>query len=63
MLKGLSVVLNLKRIKSIFVAFSAGAFGVFEATDDISDICKAKVFKRGAKTRLLIRFSTVGRSQ
>jgi len=40
-------------------AKGAGAFGVFEATDDISDICKAKVFKRGAKTRLLIRFSTV----
>jgi catalase len=40
--------------------FSGGAFGVFEATDDISDICKAKVFKRGTKTRVLARFSTVG---
>ena len=39
---------------------SGGAFGVFEATDDISDICKAKVFKRGTKTRVLSRFSTVG---
>ncbi|CAF1472410.1 unnamed protein product [Adineta steineri] len=34
-----------------------GAFGVFEATNDISDICKAKVFKVGTKTRVLTRFS------
>lgn len=40
-------------------AKGGGAFGVFEATDDISDICKAKVFRRGTKTRLLMRFSTV----
>lgn len=40
--------------------FSGGAFGVFEATDDISDVCKAKVFKKGSKTRVLARFSTVG---
>jgi catalase len=39
-----------------------GAFGVFEATDDLSDVCKAKVFKRGTKTRVLMRFSTVGTS-
>ncbi|CAF2909979.1 unnamed protein product [Rotaria sp. Silwood2] len=40
-------------------AKGGGAFGVFEATDDISDICKAKVFKKGTKTRVLARFSTV----
>lgn len=40
-------------------AKGAGAFGVFEATDDISDICKAKVFTKGTKTRVLARFSTV----
>ena len=40
--------------------YSGGAFGQFEATDDISDICKAKVFKKGSKTRLVMRFSTVG---
>ncbi|CAF0854122.1 unnamed protein product [Adineta steineri] len=40
-------------------AKGGGAFGVFEATDDISDICKAQVFKRGTKTRVLARFSTV----
>ncbi|UJR24830.1 hypothetical protein I4U23_006202 [Adineta vaga] len=34
-----------------------GAFGVFEANHDISDICKAKVFKKGTKTRVLVRFS------
>jgi catalase len=40
-------------------AKGGGAFGVFEATDDLSDICKAKVFKKGSKTRVLMRFSTV----
>ncbi|CAF2633540.1 unnamed protein product [Rotaria sp. Silwood2] len=40
-------------------AKGGGAFGVFEATDDISDICKAKVFKKNTKTRVLARFSTV----
>ncbi|CAF1014093.1 unnamed protein product [Adineta ricciae] len=40
-------------------AKGGGAFGVFEATDDLSDICKAKVFKKGTKTRVLMRFSTV----
>ncbi|CAF1456774.1 unnamed protein product [Adineta ricciae] len=34
-----------------------GAFGTFEANHDISDICKAKVFKKGTKTRVLVRFS------
>ena len=43
-----------------FLLFSGGAFGYFEATDDLSDICKAKVFKKGSKSRLVIRFSTVG---
>ncbi|CAF0786115.1 unnamed protein product [Adineta steineri] len=40
-------------------AKGGGAFGVFEATDDLSDICKAKVFKKGSQTRVLMRFSTV----
>lgn len=43
-----------------FSLVSGGAFGYFEATDDLSDVCKAKVFKKGTKTRVLIRFSTVG---
>lgn len=47
--------------KNVRFFFSGGAFGVFEATDDISDVCKAKVFRRGTKTRLLMRFSTVGK--
>ncbi|CAF0958252.1 unnamed protein product [Didymodactylos carnosus] len=40
-------------------AKGGGAFGVFEATDDISDVCKAKVFKKGTQTRVAMRFSTV----
>jgi catalase len=46
-----------------YLLCSGGAFGVFEATDDLSDICKAKVFKKGSKTRVLMRFSTVGMYQ
>lgn len=50
---------NRERIPERVVhAKGAGAFGVFEATDDISDICKAKVFNVGMKTRVLTRFST-----
>ena len=49
---------NILLMKLLF--YSGGAFGVFETTDDLSDICKAAVFKKGTKTRVLIRFSTVG---
>lgn len=42
-------------------AKGAGAFGYFEVTDDISDICCAKFLDTvGKKTRILTRFSTVG---
>ncbi|ODV94562.1 hypothetical protein PACTADRAFT_34315 [Pachysolen tannophilus NRRL Y-2460] len=41
-------------------AKGAGAFGVFEATDDISDICKSSFLQKGKRTRTLTRFSTVG---
>jgi catalase len=40
-------------------ARGSGAHGVFEATDDISDLSKAAVFKKGEKTELFARFSTV----
>ena len=40
-------------------ARGSGAHGVFEATDDISDLSKAAVFKKGAKTETFVRFSTV----
>jgi catalase len=40
-------------------AKGAGAFGVFETTADVSKYTRAALFQRGAKTDLLIRFSTV----
>ena len=40
-------------------ARGSGAHGYFEATDDISDLSKAAVFKKGIKTELFTRFSTV----
>ncbi|GMM27960.1 catalase A [Martiniozyma asiatica (nom. inval.)] len=42
-------------------AKGAGAFGYFEVTDDISDICSASFLNQiGKKTRIFTRFSTVG---
>lgn len=41
-------------------AKGAGAFGYFEVTDDIRDVCKAAVFLPGSKTPVAVRFSTVG---
>lgn len=40
-------------------ARGSAAHGYFEATDDISDICKAAVFAKGTKTPVFTRFSTV----
>ena len=40
-------------------ARGSGAHGVFEATDDISDLSKAAVFSKGEKTEIFVRFSTV----
>ena len=36
-----------------------GAHGTFEATDDISDVTRAAVFRKGEKTETFVRFSTV----
>lgn len=42
-------------------AHGSGAFGYFEVTDDITDICGSAMFSEiGKKTRCLTRFSTVG---
>ncbi|KAK4877642.1 hypothetical protein RN001_010148 [Aquatica leii] len=42
-------------------AKGAGAFGYFEVTHDISKYCAAKVFSKiGKKTRIAVRYSTVG---
>lgn len=40
-------------------ARGSGAHGVFEATDDISDLSKAAVFRKGEQTEVFVRFSTV----
>src|SRR5690554_6868154 len=40
-------------------AKGAGAFGVFETTEDVSAYTKAALFQKGAKTEMLARFSTV----
>lgn len=40
-------------------AKGSGAFGELEVTEDVSQYTKAKLFQKGAKTPLLLRFSTV----
>ena len=46
---------------SVVHAKGAGAHGVFEVTDDISDLTVANLFSEvGKKTPVLVRFSTVG---
>ena len=44
-------------------AKGSGAFGVFEATEDVSQYTKAALFQPGAKTEMLARFSTVAGEQ
>jgi catalase len=44
-------------------AKGAGAFGHFDVTNDVSAYTKAAVFQPGAKTDVLIRFSTVAGEQ
>ena len=44
-------------------AKGAGAFGVFETTEDVSAYTKAGLFQKGAKTEMLARFSTVAGEQ
>ncbi len=41
-------------------AKGAGAYGVFECTADVSKYTKAKFLKKGKKTDVFVRFSTVG---
>ncbi|HET8600696.1 MAG TPA: catalase [Segeticoccus sp.] len=40
-------------------AKGAGAFGVLEVTEDLSQYTKAALFQKGASTEMLLRFSTV----
>jgi catalase len=44
-------------------AKGSGAFGTFETTHDVSRYTKAALFQPGAKTDLLLRFSTVAGEQ
>jgi catalase len=48
-----------ERIPERIVHARGGAHGVFEATDDISDLSRAAVFTKGEKTEVFVRFSTV----
>lgn len=41
-------------------AKGSGAHGYFECTDDLSDLSVAKMFKKGVRCPITIRFSTVG---
>ena len=40
-------------------AKGAGAFGVFETSEDVSAYTRAALFQKGARTDMLARFSTV----
>ncbi len=44
-------------------AKGSGAFGVFEATEDVSHLTKAALFQPGVTTEMLARFSTVAGEQ
>ena len=51
---------NRERVPERVVhAKGGGAFGTFEVFEDVSQYTKAKVFQKGARTDVLVRFSTV----
>jgi catalase len=51
---------NRERVPERVVhAKGGGAYGVFEATEDVSAFTKADLFTKGRDTRVIIRFSTV----
>jgi catalase len=55
---------NRERVPERVVhAKGGGAYGVFEATEDVSQFTKAGLFTKGKDTRLIIRFSTVAGEQ
>jgi catalase len=55
---------NRERVPERVVhAKGSGAFGYFEATDDVSDFCKADFLRPGTRTPMLARFSTVAGEQ
>jgi catalase len=51
---------NRERVPERVVhAKGGGAYGVFEATEDVSQYTKADMFTKGKRTDMVIRFSTV----
>src|SRR5271169_4198652 len=51
---------NRERVPERVVhAKGGGAYGTLTVTEDVSEFTKARLFAKGAKTDLLIRFSTV----
>jgi catalase len=55
---------NRERVPERVVhAKGSGAFGYFEATDDVSEFCRADFLRRGTRTPMLARFSTVAGEQ
>jgi len=40
-----------------------GAFGFFEATEDVSELCRADFLRKGTRTPMMARFSTVAGEQ
>ncbi|MFE2425309.1 catalase [Streptomyces sp. NPDC059373] len=55
---------NRERVPERVVhAKGAGAYGVFEVTNDVSQFTKADLFQPGKRTQMLARFSTVAGEQ
>jgi catalase len=55
---------NRERVPERVVhAKGGGAFGVFEATEDVSQYTRAAVFQKGTTTETLLRFSSVAGEQ
>src|SRR5216683_5726062 len=51
---------NRERVPERVVhAKGGGAYGVFEATEDVSQFTKADLFAKGKRTSLILRFSSV----
>jgi catalase len=51
---------NRERVPERVVhAKGGGAFGFFETTEDVSELTKASLFQKGARTDMVARFSTV----
>ncbi len=55
---------NRERVPERVVhAKGTGAFGSFETTEDMSDVCRADFLRKGVRTPMLARFSTVAGEQ